>query len=163
MIDFLGQKKNETKSKYINLILKTNLGRENNEYNYANDNNNIFLGLYHYNSNFESFNSVVDEENDFKQKINSFSEYLITFPFNFGILIQLYELIENYFCDDVIIVKKNIDLSFVNKIMEIFQEDEVYQNYIIERNVLNSIDQVQETVFSREKKFHFVKYYVGVC
>ena len=43
MIDFLGQKKNENKSKYINLILKTNLGRENNEYNYTNDNNNIFF------------------------------------------------------------------------------------------------------------------------
>jgi hypothetical protein len=64
---------------------------------------------------------VVDEENDFKQKINSFSEYLITFPFNFGILIQLYELIENYFCDDVIIAKKNIDLNkyklFIKKII----------------------------------------------
>ena len=121
MIDFLGQKKNETKYKYINLILKTNLGRENNEYNYANDNNNIFLGLYNYNSNIESFNSLVDEENDFKQKINSFSEYLITFPFNFNNLIQLYELIENYFCDDVIIAKKNIDLNkyklFIKKII----------------------------------------------
>ena len=91
MIDFLGQKKNENKSKYINLILKTNLGRENNEYNYTNDNNNIFLSLYHYNSNMESFNSLLDEENDIKQKINLFSEYFITFPFNFDILIQLYE------------------------------------------------------------------------
>ena len=121
MIDFLGQKKNENKSKYINLILKTNLGRENNEYNYTNDNNNIFLSLYHYNSNMESFNSLLDEENDIKQKINLFSEYLITFPFNFDILIQLYELIENFFCDDVIITKKNIDLKkyelFINKII----------------------------------------------
>jgi hypothetical protein len=42
-----------------------------------------------------------------------------------------------------------------------FQEDEAYQNYIIERNVLNSIDQVQETIIAREKKFNDIKYYVG--
>ena len=45
--------------------------------------------------------------------------------------------------------------------MEIFEEDEVYQNYSIEKNVLNSIDQVQETVLSREHKFYSIKYYLG--
>ena len=64
--------------------------------------------------------------------------------------------------DEVIkLVKKNTDPSSANKIMEIFEEDEVYQNYIIEKNVLNSIVQVQETVLSREQKFYSIKYYLG--
>ena len=46
--------------------------------------------------------------------------------------------------------------------MEVFLEDETYQNYIIERNVLNSIDQVEETIISREKKFYSIKYYAGI-
>ena len=50
----------------------------------------------------------------------------------------------------------------MEKIMEMFQEDESYQNYIIERDVLNSIDQVQETIIAREKKFNDIKYYAGI-
>jgi hypothetical protein len=114
----LGQKKNENKSKYINLILKTNLGRDNNEY--INNDNNEFLAMHYYN-NSESFNYSVDEENDIKQKIVHFSEFLDNFPFNFDIINQIYELIENYFNDDVIITKKNIDLNkyklFIQKII----------------------------------------------
>ena len=41
--------------------------------------------------------------------------------------------------------------------MEIFQLDESYQNYIIERNVLNSIDQVKESIIARENKFFEIK------
>ena len=53
--------------------------------------------------------------------------------------------------DDIIkIIKKNLTMSFMEKIMEIFQEDEAYQNYLIERNVLNSIDQVEKTIIARE-------------
>ena len=106
MNDFLNQKKNENKHKYINLILKTNLGRENNEYNNLGENNE-FLGVYHY-SNNESLNNnfILDEENDIKQKIKNFSEFLEIFPFNFDIIIQIHDLIENYFLDDVIIAKK---------------------------------------------------------
>ena len=117
MIDFLGQKKNENKSKYINLILKTNLGRDNNEYNYD---SNEFLGMHYYNSS-ETFNYSIDEENDIKQKIQHFSEFLDKFPFNFDIINQIYDLIENYFNDDVIITKKNIDLNkyklFIQKLI----------------------------------------------
>ena len=46
--------------------------------------------------------------------------------------------------------------------MEMFQEDETYQNYIIERDVLNSINQVEETIIAREKKFNLIKLYGGV-
>ena len=65
--------------------------------------------------------------------------------------------------EDIIkIINKNLTMSFMEKIMEIFQEDESYQNYIIERDVLNSIDQVQETIIAREKKFNDIKYYAGI-
>ena len=59
------------------------------------------------------------------------------------------------------IINKNLGISFMEKIMEMFQEDEAYQNYIIERDVLNSINQVEETILAREKKFNDIKYYVG--
>ena len=132
MIDFLGQKKNENKNKYINLILKTNLGRENNDGNYPGENNE-FLGVYTYN-NSESFNynTFFDEENDIKQKIKNFSEYLILYPFNFDIIIQIHDLIENYFFDDIIISKKNIDLNkyklFIQKI--IYFGENIFINYL---------------------------------
>ena len=131
MIDFLGQKKNENKNKYINLILKTNLAKENNEYNQME--NNEFLGVYHYN-NSESFNNITffDEENDIKQKINNFSEYLIIYPFNFDTIIQIHDLIENYFFDDVIITKKKINLNkyklFLQKI--IYFGENIFINYL---------------------------------
>ena len=47
------------------------------------------------------------------------------------------------------------------KIMEIFQLDESYQNYIIERNVLNSINQVKESIIARENKFLEIKSFGG--
>ena len=77
MLDFLGQKKNENKLKYINLVLKTYIGKENPELNY--DNNNQFLNLYKYNNsnninNYSEQNN--DEEKEYRQKIKNFSEYL---------------------------------------------------------------------------------------
>ena len=60
------------------------------------------------------------------------------------------------------IINKNLGISFMEKIMEMFQEDETYQNYIIERDVLNSINQVEETIIAREKKFNLIKLYGGV-
>ena len=65
--------------------------------------------------------------------------------------------------EDVIkIVKMNIiGTLFIDKIYELFQLDESFQNYIIERNIQNSIDQVNLTVLSREKKFSDIKYYTG--
>ena len=123
MTDFLTQKKNENKLKYLKLILKTNYGRENNEYNNYIGENNEFSGIYHYNNNSDAYNnnSIVDEENDIRQKIKDFSEFLEISPFNFDIVIQIHDLIENYFFDDVIVVKKDIDLNnyrlFLEKII----------------------------------------------
>ena len=48
MTDFLRQKKNENRKKYINLILRNNYGRDY-EYNYTGE-NNVFLGVYNYNN-----------------------------------------------------------------------------------------------------------------
>ena len=65
--------------------------------------------------------------------------------------------------DEIInIININFGISFMEKIMEMFQEDEAYQNYIIERDVLNSINQVEETIIAREKKFNLIKLYGGV-
>ena len=126
MMDFLGQKKNENKLKYINLILKTYLGKENNEFNYEN-NNNQFLGLYPFNSsnnhinNFSFSEQNNDEEKEIKNKIKNFWDFLEIYPYNFNIIIQIHDLIENYFSDDVIINKENIDLKkydlFIEKII----------------------------------------------
>ena len=134
MTDFLAQKKNENKIKYLNLILKTNYGRENNEYiNYTGENNE-FYGIYHYNNNSDTFNniSIVDEENDIKQKIKDFSEFLEISPFNFDIVIQIHDLIENYFCDDVIITKKNIDLNNYNLFLKkiIYFGENIFIKYL---------------------------------
>lgn len=60
------------------------------------------------------------------------------------------------------IVNKNIGKSFLEKIVELFEEDKVYQNYLIEKNILNSIDQVENSIFAREKKFYNAKYYIGI-
>ena len=134
MMDFLGHKKNENKLKYIQLILKTYLGKENNnEFNYDNNgNSNHILGLYKYNnsnnSNLINFNlslnfneQNLEEEMEMEQKIQKFSKFLEIFPYNFNIILQIYDLIENYFNDDVIITKKNIDLNkyklFIEKII----------------------------------------------
>ena len=116
MMDFLGQKKNENKLKYINLILRTYLGKENNELNYEN-NNDQFLGLYKYNSSSNNVNNFSfseqnnDEEKEIKNKIKNFGDFLEIYPYNFNIIIQIHDLIDNYFSDDVIINKENIDLK----------------------------------------------------
>ena len=126
MMDFLGQKKNENKLKYINLILRTYLGKENNELNYEN-NNDQFLGLYKYNSSSNNVNNFSfseqnnDEEKEIKNKIKNFGDFLEIYPYNFNIIIQIHDLIDNYFSDDVIINKENIDLKnyelFIEKII----------------------------------------------
>ena len=56
-----------------------------------------------------------------------------------------------------ITIDKYFTEKIKEKIMEIFQLDESYQNYIIERNVLNSIDQVKESIIARENKFFEIK------
>ena len=133
MLDFLGQKKNENKLKYINLVLKTYIGKENPELNY--DNNNQFLNLYKYNNsnninNYSEQNN--DEEKEYRQKIKNFSEFLEIYPYNFDIIIQIHDLIENYFNDDLIITKKNIDLDkyklFIYKI--IYFGEELFLKYL---------------------------------
>ena len=59
------------------------------------------------------------------------------------------------------IVKKNLDKSHLEKIAEILHDDEAYQNYIMEKNIQDSIDQVNLTILSRENKYSKIKYYVG--
>ena len=46
-------------------------------------------------------------------------------------------------------------------IMEKFLEDDTYENYIIEKNVLNSINQIEEVILARENKFNNIKFIVG--
>ena len=143
MMDFLGQKKNENKYKYIYLILKTNFGKENNELIYDTNNNNQFLGLYKISSNASNNNNALvnysnniesnnDEENDMRNKIKNFGEFLKIYPFNFDIVIQIHDLIENYFADDVIIMKKNIDLNkyklFIEKL--IYFGENIFLEYL---------------------------------
>ena len=56
--------------------------------------------------------------------------------------------------DEVIkIINRNIGNSFINKIVELFQEDKSYQNYALEKNILNSINQVQNSINKKENKF----------
>ena len=82
----------------MNLILKINYGRENNENNnYIGENNELFRVFHYNNSDIFNNNSIVDEEKDLKQKIKDFSEFLEISPFNFDIIIQIHDLIENYF------------------------------------------------------------------
>ena len=64
--------------------------------------------------------------------------------------------------DEVIkIINRNIGQSFLEKIEEQFKEDKSYKDYIFEKNILNSIDQVQNSIVKRDKKFYYVKYLVG--
>ena len=136
MMDFLGQKKNENKLKFINLILKTYIGKENLEFNY--DNHNQFLGIYKYNSSNSNNNNINnieqnnDEEKEYEQKIKNFAEFLEIYPYNFDIIIQIHDLIENYFNDDLIITKKKINLDkyklFIEKI--IYFGEELFLKYL---------------------------------
>ena len=142
MVDFLGQKKNENKFRYINLILKTYFNKENTEFIYDNNinNNNQFLSLYKYNSSnnnnitsFASNNSELnDEEKEMKNKIKNFAEFLRVYPFNFDIIIQIHDLIESYFNDDIILMKKKIDLNkyklFIEKI--IYFDENIFLEYL---------------------------------
>ena len=136
MLDFLSQKKNDKKNKFINLILKNYLGKENtNEFNY--DNNNQFFGLYKYSSQNNNYNLNYieqnnDEEKEYIQKIKSLGEYLEIYPYNFDIILQIHDLIENYFSDDVIITKKNIVLDnyklFIEKL--IYFDENIFLQYL---------------------------------
>ena len=64
--------------------------------------------------------------------------------------------------DEIIkIVYFNIGTLIFDKIVELFDSDESYQNYIIERNIQNSLDQVNLIVLSRENKINNIKFYIG--
>ena len=62
-------------------------------------------------------------------------------------------------------VDKTINLINNNlneeNIMEKFLEDDTYENYIIEKNVLNSINQIEDVILARENKFNNIKLIVG--
>ena len=64
-------------------------------------------------------------------------------------------------------IKKQINSKMgelmIEKIVGLFEKDESYQNYLIEKNIQNSIDQVNFTVLSRELKFGKIKYFVGLA
>ena len=59
-----------------------------------------------------------------------------------------------------------ITLQYRNHIIEniekIFEEDEVYENYRIEKNIENSLDQVSLTVIERENKYSRTKIRIGI-
>ena len=133
MMDFLGQKKNENKLKFINLLLNTYKGKENIELNYD-YNNNQFLGLFKYNqsNNFNNIEQNNDEEKEIKQKIKTFGEFLEIYPYNFEIIVQIHDLIENYFSDEVIIVKKNLDLNKYKLFLEklIYFGEKIFLEYL---------------------------------
>ncbi len=67
-----------------------------------------------------------------RNKIKNFGEFLKIYPFNFDIVIQIHDLIENYFADDVIIMKKNIDLNkyklFIEKL--IYFGENIFLEYL---------------------------------
>lgn len=166
MTDFLRQKKNENRKKYINLILRNNYGRDN-EYNYTGE-NNVFLGVYNYNNdniNQNPNNMVVDEETDMRQKIQDLSEFLIISPFNFDIVIQIYNLIENYFNDDVIITKKNIDLKkyqlFLEKLLY-FGEDIFirYLNFVMNYYIFDAYSSNTESYVKLKEILENINYII---
>ena len=165
MIDFLRQKKNENRKKYIILILRNIYGRESNEYNYTGENNE-FLGIFNYNNdNMNSNNMIVDEENDMKQKIQEFSEFLVISPFNFDIVIQIYNLIENYFYDDVIITKKNLDLNkyklFIEKIIYFGENIFIrYLNFVMNYYIFNFSSSKDESYFKLKEILENINYII---
>ena len=59
------------------------------------------------------------------------------------------------------IINKYFSQLFFDQIAELFQEDEVIQNYLIERNIEKSIDMMSFTTLSREAKFSKIKSYAG--
>ena len=60
-------------------------------------------------------------------------------------------------------INKKMSASIIEKFLQLLEEDESYQNHLIEKNIQNSIDQVNITVLSRELKFSKIKYYVGLA
>ena len=51
--------------------------------------------------------------------------------------------------------------KYFTQTFHLFQEDEVVQNYLIEKNIESSIDQVSITILSRESKYSNLKKYGG--
>ena len=51
--------------------------------------------------------------------------------------------------------------NVINQIDELFQYDEAFQNYLLEKNMEKSIEQVSVTILSREKKYSAIKSYAG--
>ena len=58
-------------------------------------------------------------------------------------------------------INKYFTQTFLEQIFDLFQEDEVVQNYLIEKNIESSIDQVSITILSRESKYSNLKKYGG--
>ena len=54
------------------------------------------------------------------------------YPYNFEIIVQIHDLIENYFSDEVIIVKKNIDLNKYKLFLEklIYFGEKIFLEYL---------------------------------
>ena len=63
--------------------------------------------------------------------------------------------------DTIKLIKKSLTISLQQKIMELFLADESYQNYLIERNVLHSINQVEKVIIEREIRINNIKMIVG--
>ena len=60
------------------------------------------------------------------------------------------------------IINKYFTLTIIEQIEDLFQEDEVVQNYLIERNIEKSIDMMSFTILSRERKFQTIKRETGL-
>ena len=66
--------------------------------------------------------------------------------------------------DEVIkMVKKYLGNSNSERLIEILNEDEVYEKFIIEKNIEDSINQVNLTILSRELKYSKIKLYAGAA
>ena len=58
-------------------------------------------------------------------------------------------------------VRMHIVEMVIDKMTQLLEKDEVYQNYLIERNIQNSIDQVDINVLNRERKYVKIKYWLS--
>ena len=60
--------------------------------------------------------------------------------------------------DEVIkIINKNVDLPLFGEKVQLFLEDEVYQNKLIENNIFKSINQIEKTIIWKEKEKNELK------
>ena len=59
------------------------------------------------------------------------------------------------------IANNNLGVLLYDKITDLFDLDESYQNYIIERNIQKSLDQVNFTVLLRARKNNTIKCFVS--